>query len=174
MIFGIGTDIVRVSRLRRDLERFGVRFAERILTDDELAEFHQKENKAHFLARRFAAKEAAAKAMGTGFAVLAAARSNELLAELAREARASGGTLETVAAAVTAPSAGGIHESAPARASGSVLCPENWRNAPNPAAAVNAIAPAPSMSVRREGMRAVCDACRTGEVDSDQSPASKR
>ncbi len=68
MIFGIGTDIVRVSRLKRDLERFGVRFAERILTDDELAEFHQKENKAHFLARRFAAKEAAAKAMGTGFA----------------------------------------------------------------------------------------------------------
>ena len=68
MIFGIGTDIVRVSRLKRDLERFGVRFAERILTDDELAEYHQKENKAHFLARRFAAKEAAAKAMGTGFA----------------------------------------------------------------------------------------------------------
>lgn len=68
MIFGIGTDIVRVSRLRRDLERFGVRFAERILTDDELAEFHAKENKANFLARRFAAKEAAAKAMGTGFA----------------------------------------------------------------------------------------------------------
>lgn len=68
MIFGIGTDIVRVSRLERDLERFGVRFAERILTEDELAEFHQKENKAHFLARRFAAKEAAAKAMGTGFA----------------------------------------------------------------------------------------------------------
>ena len=69
MIFGIGTDIVRVSRLQRDLERFGVRFAERILTEDELAEFHQKENKAHFLARRFAAKEAAAKAMGTGFAL---------------------------------------------------------------------------------------------------------
>lgn len=69
MIFGIGTDIVRVSRLQRDLERFGVRFAERILTDDELVEFHQKENKAHFLARRFAAKEAVAKAMGTGFAL---------------------------------------------------------------------------------------------------------
>lgn len=69
MIFGIGTDIVRVSRLQRDLERFGVRFAERILTADELAEFHRKENKAHFLARRFAAKEAAAKAMGTGFAL---------------------------------------------------------------------------------------------------------
>ena len=68
MIFGIGTDIVRVSRLQADLDRFGVRFAERILTDAELAEFHQNPNKAHFLARRFAAKEAAAKAMGTGIA----------------------------------------------------------------------------------------------------------
>lgn len=68
MIFGIGTDIVRVSRLKQDLERFGVRFAERILTADELVEFHRQANKANFLARRFAAKEAAAKAMGTGFA----------------------------------------------------------------------------------------------------------
>ena len=68
MIFGIGTDIVCVSRLRHDLERFGVRFAERILTADELAEFHRQANKANFLARRFAAKEATAKAMGTGFA----------------------------------------------------------------------------------------------------------
>lgn len=68
MIFGIGTDIVRVSRLKHDLERFGVRFAERILTADELVEFHRQTNKANFLARRFAAKEAAAKALGTGFA----------------------------------------------------------------------------------------------------------
>ena len=68
MIFGIGTDIVSVPRMKQDLERFGVKFAERILTDDELAEFHQNANKANFLARRFAAKEAAAKAMGTGFA----------------------------------------------------------------------------------------------------------
>ncbi len=68
MIFGIGTDIVRVSRMQRDLERFGDKFAERVLTKAELKEFHQNANKAHFLARRFAAKEAAAKAMGTGFA----------------------------------------------------------------------------------------------------------
>lgn len=67
MIFGIGTDIVRVGRMREDLGRFGDRFAERILTAGELKEFHQNANKANFLARRFAAKEAAAKAMGTGF-----------------------------------------------------------------------------------------------------------
>lgn len=67
MIYGIGTDIVRVGRIRDDLSRFGDRFAERILTASELLEFHQNVNKANFLARRFAAKEAAVKAMGTGF-----------------------------------------------------------------------------------------------------------
>lgn len=68
MIYGIGTDIVRVSRLAADLERFGEKFAERILTEAELAEFREVSAKANFLARRFAAKEATAKAMGTGFA----------------------------------------------------------------------------------------------------------
>lgn len=67
MIFGIGTDIVRVARMQEDLDRFGERFAERILTTNELREYHQNNNKANFLARRFAAKEAAAKALGTGF-----------------------------------------------------------------------------------------------------------
>ena len=67
MIFGIGTDIVRVARMQEDLDRFGERFAERILTANELREYHQNNNKANFLARRFAAKEAAAKALGTGF-----------------------------------------------------------------------------------------------------------
>jgi len=68
MIFGIGTDIVRVERMQLDLQRFGERFAERILTPGELEEFRANARPAHFLARRFAAKEAAAKAMGTGFA----------------------------------------------------------------------------------------------------------
>lgn len=67
MIFGIGTDIVRVARLKLDLERYGERFAERILTDRELTEFRGVKNQAHFLAKRFAAKEAAVKALGTGF-----------------------------------------------------------------------------------------------------------
>ena len=67
MIFGIGTDIVSVGRIRDDLSRYGDRFAERILTAGELREFHRNANKVNFLARRFAAKEAAVKAMGTGF-----------------------------------------------------------------------------------------------------------
>jgi holo-[acyl-carrier protein] synthase len=67
MIFGIGTDIVRVERMRRDIERFGDRFAERILTEQEMREYQEVGQRAHFLAKRFAAKEAAAKAMGTGF-----------------------------------------------------------------------------------------------------------
>ena len=67
MIFGIGTDIVRVARIQQDLERFGERFAERILTASEMREFRATAGKANFLARRFAAKEAAVKALGTGF-----------------------------------------------------------------------------------------------------------
>lgn len=67
MIFGIGTDIVYVARIRQDLDRYGDRFAERILTVNELEEYQRNANKANFLARRFAAKEAAAKALGTGF-----------------------------------------------------------------------------------------------------------
>ena len=67
MIFGIGTDIVRVARMQKNIERFGEKFAERILTDAELLEFRHDARPAHFLAKRFAAKEAAAKAMGTGF-----------------------------------------------------------------------------------------------------------
>jgi holo-[acyl-carrier protein] synthase len=68
VIFGIGTDIVRVARMQRDIERFGEKFAERILTESELVEYRQTAQRAHFLAKRFAAKEAAAKALGTGFA----------------------------------------------------------------------------------------------------------
>ncbi len=67
MIFGIGTDIVRVARMQADIARYGEKFAERILTAKELDEFRQSPQPANFLARRFAAKEAAAKAMGTGF-----------------------------------------------------------------------------------------------------------
>ncbi len=67
MIYGIGTDIVRVARMESDLTRYGEKFAERILTDSELEEFRRSNARARFLARRFAAKEAAAKAMGTGF-----------------------------------------------------------------------------------------------------------
>ena len=67
MIFGIGTDIVSISRMQSALERHGDRFAERILAAVELEEYRQCANPAQFLAKRFAAKEAAAKAYGTGF-----------------------------------------------------------------------------------------------------------
>ena len=66
MIFGIGTDIVSVARMRTALERHGDSFAEHILTDAEGQEFARAPDKARFLAKRFAAKEALAKAYGTG------------------------------------------------------------------------------------------------------------
>lgn len=64
-IAGIGTDIVQISRLRDTLSRSS-RFAERVLTANELAEYSGLKNPERFLAKRFAAKEAAAKALGTG------------------------------------------------------------------------------------------------------------
>lgn len=67
MIFGIGTDIVRIERMQQALQRHGDKFAERILSPEELGEYHNTENNARFLAKRFAAKEATVKAMGTGF-----------------------------------------------------------------------------------------------------------
>lgn len=67
MIFGIGTDIVRVVRMEKNLERFGEKFPRRILTEQELEDYQKEKKRAHFLARRFAAKEAAVKAMGLGF-----------------------------------------------------------------------------------------------------------
>lgn len=67
MIYGIGTDIVRVTRMRDCLERHGEKFARRVLTKCEFAEFQRDPRPAHFLAKRFAAKEATVKALGTGF-----------------------------------------------------------------------------------------------------------
>lgn len=66
MIFGIGTDIVEVSRIEDSLARFGEAFAQRILTEPEWLAYEQSQTKARFLAKRFAAKEAFAKALGTG------------------------------------------------------------------------------------------------------------
>ncbi|MBL8497091.1 holo-ACP synthase [Nitrosomonas sp. JL21] len=66
MIFGIGADIVESARIAQSLDRFGERFARRILTDDEWLEYHVSSKPVLFLASRFAAKEALSKAMGTG------------------------------------------------------------------------------------------------------------
>jgi holo-[acyl-carrier protein] synthase len=66
MIFGIGTDIVEVSRIELLLARYGEAFAQRILTVEEWLDFEQSTIKARFLAKRFSAKEAFAKALGCG------------------------------------------------------------------------------------------------------------
>lgn len=68
MIIGIGTDLVKVDRVARGWRRFGDRFAHRILAPQEISEFNNNNKKAMFLAKRFAAKEAVAKALGTGIA----------------------------------------------------------------------------------------------------------
>jgi len=67
MIYGIGTDIVSIARIANALQRHGTRFAERILAPGEQQGFTEAARPEHFLAKRFAAKEAAAKAFGTGF-----------------------------------------------------------------------------------------------------------
>lgn len=66
MIYGIGTDIIAVKRIEEALGRFGERFAERILAPEEMPDFNASHHPARFLAKRFAAKESFAKALGTG------------------------------------------------------------------------------------------------------------
>ncbi|QIB51119.1 holo-ACP synthase [Pseudomonas sp. OIL-1] len=68
MITGIGTDIVLVSRIEAALGRQGERFARRILTGVELERFRAHSQPARYLAKRYAAKEAILKALGTGLA----------------------------------------------------------------------------------------------------------
>ncbi|OUR73378.1 holo-ACP synthase [Marinomonas sp. 42_23_T18] len=69
MILGIGTDIVEIARIHDSVSRLGERFLKRLLTDSEMARYHEIKhvNSAMaFVAKRFAAKEAVAKALGTG------------------------------------------------------------------------------------------------------------
>ena len=68
MIFGIGTDIVQLERIKHVYGRFGEKFVERLLLPEEEAAFRKYARPVRFLAMRFAAKEAIVKAMGTGFA----------------------------------------------------------------------------------------------------------
>ena len=67
MILGIGSDLCDIRRIERSLARFGERFTHRIFTDGERARSDRRAARAPSYARRFAAKEAAAKALGTGF-----------------------------------------------------------------------------------------------------------
>jgi holo-[acyl-carrier protein] synthase len=66
MIYGVGTDVVEIGRIEKALGRFGERFARRILCPPELQRFSKHRLKANYLAKRFAAKEAFTKALGTG------------------------------------------------------------------------------------------------------------
>lgn len=68
MIIGLGTDLVLVSRIQAALGRRGARFAARILTPAELQRFKAHSQPARYLAKRYAAKEAILKALGTGLA----------------------------------------------------------------------------------------------------------
>jgi holo-[acyl-carrier protein] synthase len=67
MIVGTGVDIVEVSRMAGAIERFGSRFLERVFTPAEIRYCESKKNRIERYAARFAAKEAAIKAIGTGW-----------------------------------------------------------------------------------------------------------
>ena len=66
MVFSIGTDIVDIARIERLIKRYGERFGRRVLSLEELTDWHMSNCSPAFLAKRFAAKEAVAKALGTG------------------------------------------------------------------------------------------------------------
>ena len=66
MIIGIGSDLIDIRRIEKTLERFGERFINRIYTDVEIAKSERRRQRAASYAKRFAAKEACSKALGTG------------------------------------------------------------------------------------------------------------
>jgi holo-[acyl-carrier protein] synthase len=67
MIIGVGTDLIDIRRIERTLARFGERFLERVFTAAERARAETRFDRAAAYAKRYAAKEACAKALGTGF-----------------------------------------------------------------------------------------------------------
>jgi holo-[acyl-carrier protein] synthase len=66
MVLGVGTDLMETQRVQESIDRFGERFLQRIFTAGEIAYCRRKRNAAESFAARFAAKEAGAKALGTG------------------------------------------------------------------------------------------------------------
>ena len=66
MLIGTGVDLIEVERIAQSIERYGDRFLRRIYTDDEIAYSSRRRSSAESFAARFAAKEAGAKALGTG------------------------------------------------------------------------------------------------------------
>lgn len=67
MIIGIGSDLIDIRRIEATLERFGDRFVQRLFTSTEQRKSEGRKNRAASYAKRFAAKEACSKALGTGF-----------------------------------------------------------------------------------------------------------
>ncbi len=66
MVIGVGTDLIEIDRMEASIERFGERFLDRVFTPEEIAYCMKKKSSAESFAARFAAKEAGAKALGTG------------------------------------------------------------------------------------------------------------
>jgi holo-[acyl-carrier protein] synthase len=66
MVVGVGTDLIEIARVQQSLDRFGERFTGKIFTPGEIAYCRRKKQAAESFASRFAAKEATAKALGTG------------------------------------------------------------------------------------------------------------
>ncbi|WP_417820792.1 holo-ACP synthase [Terasakiella sp.] len=67
MIIGIGTDLIDIRRIEKTLEKFGDRFIERVYAPEEIQKVQKRAHVANGFAMRYAAKEAASKALGTGF-----------------------------------------------------------------------------------------------------------
>ena len=66
MIIGLGSDLIDIRRIEKSLARFGERFTKRVFTEVEQAKSDKRANRAASYAKRFAAKEACSKALGTG------------------------------------------------------------------------------------------------------------
>jgi holo-[acyl-carrier protein] synthase len=66
MVIGLGTDLMEIARIQKSYDRYGEQFLKRVFTPIEIAYCMSKKNYAESLAARFAAKEAGAKALGTG------------------------------------------------------------------------------------------------------------
>jgi holo-[acyl-carrier protein] synthase len=66
MVIGVGTDMTEIARIQQSVDRYGERFLRRVFTSGEIEYCQRKKNAAESFAARFAAKEAGAKALGTG------------------------------------------------------------------------------------------------------------
>jgi holo-[acyl-carrier protein] synthase len=67
MIIGLGSDLIDIRRVERVIKRFGDKFLTRVFTDTERAKSEKRYNRTESYAKRYAAKEACSKALGTGF-----------------------------------------------------------------------------------------------------------